>query len=55
MGDKFDNIFGVFGIGEKIGIKFIKEFFSIENLIENIDKFKGSVKKKIEENKEIVI
>ena len=35
MGDKSDNIPGVPGIGEKTGIKLIKEFSSIENLIEN--------------------
>ena len=55
MGDKSDNIPGVPGIGEKTGIKLIKEFSSIENLIENTDKLKGSVKKKIEENKEQAI
>lgn len=52
MGDKSDNIPGVPGIGEKTGIKLIKEFSSVENLIENTDKLKGSVKQKIEENKE---
>ena len=52
MGDKSDNIPGVPGIGEKTGIKLIKEFSSIENLIENTNQLKGSVKKKIEENKE---
>ena len=52
MGDKSDNIPGVPGIGEKTGIKLIKEFSSVENLIENTDKLKGNVKKKIEENKE---
>ena len=55
MGDKSDNIPGVPGIGEKTGIKLIKEFSSIENIIENIDQLKGSVKKKIEENKEQAI
>ena len=55
MGDKSDNIPGVPGIGEKTGIKLIKEFSSIENLIENTDQLKGSVKKKIEENKEQAI
>ncbi|NMS89058.1 DNA polymerase I [Clostridioides difficile] len=55
MGDKSDNIPGVPGIGEKTGIKLIKEFSSVENLIENTDKLKGSVKKKIEENKELAI
>ena len=52
MGDKSDNIPGVPGIGEKTGIKLIKEFSSIENIIENVEMLKGSVKKKIEENKE---
>ena len=37
MGDKSDNIPGVPGIGEKTGIKLIKEFSSIENLIENTE------------------
>ena len=55
MGDKSDNIPGVPGIGEKTGIKLIKEFSSIENLVENIESLKGSIKKKIEENKELAI
>ena len=55
MGDKSDNIPGVPGIGEKTGIKLIKEFSSIENLVENTESLKGSVKKKIEENKELAI
>ncbi|RDY29616.1 DNA polymerase I [Romboutsia weinsteinii] len=55
MGDKSDNIPGVPGIGEKTGIKLIKEYSSIENLIENTDKLKGSVKTKIEENKELAV
>lgn len=55
MGDKSDNIPGVPGIGEVTGIKLIKEFGSIENIIENIESVKGSTKKKIEENKELAI
>jgi DNA polymerase I len=55
MGDKSDNIPGVPGIGEVTGIKLIKEFGSIENIIENIDNIKGSPKKKIEENKDLAI
>ena len=55
MGDKSDNIPGVPGIGEKTGIKLIKEFSSIEGIIDNIDNLKGSMKKKIEENKELAI
>jgi DNA polymerase-1 len=41
MGDKSDNIPGVPGIGEKTGIKLLKEFGTIENLYDNIDKVRG--------------
>ena len=55
MGDKSDNIPGVPGVGEKTGIKLIKQFGSIENLVEHTDELKGSIKKKIEENKDEAI
>ena len=51
QGDTSDNIPGVPGIGEKTGIKLIKEFSSIEGIFDNIDSIKGSTKKKLEENK----
>ena len=41
MGDKSDNIPGVPGIGEKTGIKLLKEFGNMENLYENIDSVGG--------------
>lgn len=41
MGDKSDNIPGVPGIGEKTGIKLLKEFSTMENLYDNIDKVGG--------------
>ncbi|WP_352418831.1 DNA polymerase I [Proteiniborus sp.] len=37
MGDKSDNIPGVPGIGEKTGIKLLKEFESIEGIYDNIE------------------
>lgn len=47
MGDKSDNIPGVPGIGEKTGLKLIREFGNIENVYSNIDKVSG---KKLKEN-----
>lgn len=55
MGDKSDNIPGVPGIGEKTGIKLLKQYSTIENLIEHTYELKGSIKKKIEENKELAL
>ena len=47
MGDTSDNIPGVPGIGEKTGLKLIKEFGNIESVYENLDKVSG---KKLKEN-----
>lgn len=55
MGDASDNIPGCPGVGEKTAVKLIKEFGSIENLVENTDKLKGAMKKKVEENKEKIV
>lgn len=55
MGDKSDNIPGCPGVGEVIAKNLIKEFGSIDNLLENTDKLKGAVKRKVEENKELII
>lgn len=45
MGDQSDNIPGVPGIGEKTGLKLIKEFGSMENIYENIEKVSGKKRK----------
>ena len=55
MGDKVDNIPGIPGVGEKTAIQLIKDFGSIENLLENTDKLKGKLKEKVENNKEMAI
>ncbi|MFR7350044.1 DNA polymerase I [Peptoniphilus sp.] len=47
MGDSSDNIPGVPGVGEKTGLKLIKEYQNIENLYQNLDKVSG---KKLNEN-----
>lgn len=52
MGDSSDNIPGCPGVGEKTAQKLIAEFGSIEALLENTDKLKGALKKKVEENAE---
>lgn len=54
MGDKSDNIPGIPGIGEKTGIKYIKEYGSIEGLYENIDKISGKkTREKVADNKDL--
>ncbi|MDR0507413.1 MAG: DNA polymerase I [Dysgonamonadaceae bacterium] len=55
MGDKSDNIPGCPGVGEVTAKKLIAEFGSIENLLENTHKLKGTIKTKIEENREIIL
>ena len=52
MGDASDNIPGCPGVGEKTAQKLIKEFGSIENLLENTEQLKGALKTKVETNKE---
>ena len=51
MGDKVDNIPGIMGVGEKSAIKFIRQFGSIENLLENTDQLKGKQKERVENGK----
>lgn len=54
MGDKSDNIPGVPGVGEKTGIKLIREFGSMEAIYENLDKVSGKkLKEKLIENKSL--
>ena len=52
MGDSSDNIPGCPGVGEKTAQKLLEEFGSIENLLDNTDKLKGSLKDKVEDNAE---
>ena len=52
MGDASDNIPGCPGVGEKTAQKLIAQFGSIENLLANTDQLKGSIKTKVETNRE---
>ena len=52
MGDSSDNIPGIYGIGEKTGLKLIREFNTLENLYENIDEVSGKkLKEKLADGK----
>ncbi len=49
MGDTSDNIPGVKGIGEKIALKLLNKYESLENVYQNIDEISGATGKKLEE------
>jgi DNA polymerase-1 len=53
MGDSVDNIPGLPGVGDKTAKKFLKEYGSLEGLIENVGELKGKIKDKIIENKDL--
>ena len=53
MGDTSDNIPGVPGVGEKTALNLIKEYKTIDGVYENIDKQKGKLKERLEENKDL--
>ncbi len=55
MGDSVDNIPGLPGVGEKTAKKFLKQYGSMEVLLENTHELKGKLKEKIEANKELGI
>ena len=53
MGDSADNIPGLPGVGEKTAKKFIKDYGSLEKLLENTHELKGKMKEKVEENADL--
>ena len=55
MGDKVDNIPGIPGVGEKTACKLLKQFNTIENLLENTDQLKGKLKEKVIEHAELAL
>jgi DNA polymerase-1 len=52
-GDSSDNIPGVPGIGEKTAIQLLKEYKTLDGVYQNLDLISNSVKKKLEDNKEL--
>ena len=54
-GDAVDNIPGIPGVGDKTAKKFLKEYGSIESLLDHSHELKGKMKEKVEANKELAI
>lgn len=54
-GDAVDNIPGVKGVGEKTAKKLIQDYGSIENIYLHLDEIKGSLKDKLEANREMAM
>jgi len=52
MGDSVDNIPGIAGVGQKTASKLLTEYGSLENILDNADKIKGSLGEKIRAGKE---
>jgi len=55
MGDAVDNIPGIPGVGEKTAAKLLKEYHSLESVLENADKIKGALGEKVRNGKELAI
>jgi DNA polymerase I len=55
MGDSVDNIPGIPGIGEKTAAKLLAEYDTLENILANAEKIKGSVGEKVKAGKELAI
>ncbi|SFE68655.1 DNA polymerase I [Alteribacillus iranensis] len=53
MGDSSDNIPGVPGVGEKTALKLLKEYGTVEKVLESIDQISGKkMKERLEEHKQ---
>ncbi|MFV0417922.1 MAG: DNA polymerase I [Dysgonomonas sp.] len=55
MGDASDNIPGCPGVGPKTAQKLLEEYGTIENLLEHTEDIKGTLKLRLEENKEQIM
>ena len=51
MGDAVDNIPGIKGIGEKTAAKLLKEYNTLENILDNAENIKGAVGEKVKAGK----
>ncbi len=55
MGDAVDNIPGIKGVGEKTAAKLLKEYKTLEGVLENADNIKGALGEKVRAGKEDAI
>ncbi|OHX65833.1 DNA polymerase I [Flammeovirga pacifica] len=55
QGDAVDNIPGVPGVGPKTACKLLKEYSTVEGIIENVDQLKGKLKERVSENRDQAI
>ncbi len=54
-GDASDNVPGCPKVGEKTAARLIREFGSVENLVENTDKLSGALQRNVSENVEQIL
>ena len=55
MGDAVDNIPGIKGIGEKTAAKLLAEYETLENILANAEKIKGSIGEKVRAGKDLAV
>jgi DNA polymerase I len=55
MGDAVDNIPGIPGVGEKTAAKLLKEYGTLENVLENAANIKGKLGEKVAAGKDLAI
>lgn len=55
MGDSVDNIPGIPGVGEKTAAKLLKEFGTLENVLDNAANIKGKLGEKVAAGKELAL
>jgi DNA polymerase-1 len=55
MGDSSDNVPGVPGVGEKTATKLIAEFGSVDNVLARTAEVKGSLRQKLEANRDLAL
>ena len=55
MGDAVDNIPGIPGVGEKTAAKLLKEYGTLENVLENAHNIKGKLGEKVAAGKDLAL